>query len=70
MKGDCFSQNEKIRAWLLDGKEITSWDAIMMFGCTRLSARIFDLREQGLNITVRKRIAPNGANIAVYSLEP
>ena len=63
------SQNDKIREWLLEGREITSWDAIMMFGCTRLSARIFDLLEQGLPIKVRRKIVPSGASVAVYYIE-
>ena len=64
----CASQNDKIQAWLEDGRSITSWDAIMMFGCTRLSARIWDLRERGLDIEVRRKIVPSGATVAVYSL--
>jgi len=66
---DCASQNAKIRAWLMEGNEITSWDAIRMFGCTRLSARIYNLREQGLDIKVRRRLVPSGASVAVYFLE-
>lgn len=64
----CESQCGKIRAWLLEGRPITSWQAIMMFGCTRLSARIFNLREKGMDIKVRKKITGNGAVIAEYYL--
>ena len=63
------SQNDKIRAWLLDGRSITSWQAIMMFGCTRLSARIHNLREQGLDVKARRKITPNGVSVAEYYLE-
>lgn len=66
---ECASQNAKIRAWLLDGRSITSWDAIMMFGCTRLSARIWDIRDQGLDVKVRKKITPKGSYVAEYYLE-
>ena len=66
---ECASQNDKIRAWLLDGRSITSWQAIMMFGCTRLSARIFNLREEGMDIKVRKKITPKGSHVAEYYLE-
>ena len=63
------SQNAKIRAWLLDGRTITSWDAIMMFGVTRLSARVWDLRDQGLDVKVRKKITSKGSYVAEYYLE-
>ena len=66
---ECASQNAKIRAWLMDGRSITSWDAIMMFGCTRLSARVWDLRDQGLDIKVRKKITAKGSYVAEYYLE-
>lgn len=66
---ECASQNDKIRAWLLDGRSITSWQAIMMFGCTRLSARIHDLREQGLDVKARRKVVPSGACVAEYYLE-
>lgn len=62
------SQNDKIQAWLLDGRSITSWDAIMMWGCTRLASRIHDLRERGLDIEVSRKITPSGASVAVYKL--
>lgn len=65
----CASQNAKIRAWLLEGKEITSWDAIMNFGCTRLASRIYDLREQGMDIKVKRRPTAKGGTVAVYYLE-
>ena len=44
------SQNEKIKAHLLSGRSITPLDALYQFGCFRLSARIYDLRDQGMNI--------------------
>lgn len=64
----CQSQNDKIQAWLLDGKPITTWQAIMMFGCTRLSARIFDLKDRGLDIKKRKKITGKGVVVAEYYL--
>jgi len=64
----CASQNDKIQAWLEEGNSITSWDAIMMWGVTRLASRIHDLRERGLDIEVHRKIVPSGASVAVYSL--
>ena len=48
---DITSQNAAIKSALLKGEIITPIDALNRFGCLRLSARIWDLRnEQGLPI--------------------
>lgn len=39
------SQNDSILAHLRSGKTITQIEAYKSFGCTRLSARIYDLRQ-------------------------
>lgn len=65
----CASQNAKIRAWLEQGNSITSLDAMMMFGCMRLASRVWDLREQGMDIEVRRRITPTGKYVAEYKLK-
>jgi hypothetical protein len=44
------SQNKRIKAHLLSGKSLTSLDALYQFGCFRLSARIYDLRDEGMHI--------------------
>jgi len=44
------SQNERILAYLKSGKAITQQDAIELFDCYRLSARIADLRKKGYAI--------------------
>lgn len=45
------SQNKKILRYLKTHKRgITPMDALRLFGCFRLSARIKDLRESGNNI--------------------
>ena len=62
----CASQCDKIQAWLLEGRTITSWDAIRMFSCTRLAARIHDIRERGIDVKVRKKITPKGTIVAEY----
>lgn len=41
------NQMAKIREHLRKHRSITSWDAIELYGCTRLSAKIFDLRNKG-----------------------
>lgn len=48
-------QNAEILARLESGRGITSMEAYESFGCTRLSARIKDLRDAGVPIvTVRE----------------
>lgn len=44
------SLTDRVLAHLWDYGEITSWEAIKMFGATRLSAIIFNLRKRGWNI--------------------
>ena len=44
------SQNNKILHHLQDKGTITSMEAIQEYGITRLSGRIFDLKEQGYPI--------------------
>ncbi len=41
------NQMAKIREHLTKHGSITSWKAIELYGCTRLSAKIFDLRNKG-----------------------
>ena len=44
------SQNKQIRKWLRSGRKLTPLDALYQFGCFRLSARIYDLRKEGMAI--------------------
>ena len=44
------SQNTRIKAHLMKGKSLTALEGLYQFGTFRLGARIFDLKEQGLNI--------------------
>ena len=48
-------------------KFITSWEAIQEYRITRLSARIYELRERGHNI-ITKNVSENGKRFADYSL--
>lgn len=44
------SQEDKIIEYLKTGKSITPLDALRLFGCMRLGARIFDLKRKGFRI--------------------
>ena len=61
------SQNALIKGWLLNGKSITPLDALNMFGCFRLSARIANLRDEGLPI-VTDMVTINNKRVARYYL--
>ena len=57
------SQTSAIKEHLLKGNSITPIDALKLFGCFRLSARIKNLRDAGMSIETemitvdRKRFA-------------
>ena len=61
------SQNALIKGWLLNGHSITTLDALTMFGCFRLSARIANLKDQGMNI-MTEMVEVNDKRIAKYYL--
>jgi hypothetical protein len=61
------SQTALIKGWLLNGRSITQLDALNMFGCFRLSARIANLREEGFDI-VTDMVNVNDKRIAKYYL--
>jgi len=61
------SQTALIKGWLLNGRSITQLDALNMFGCFRLSARISNLREEGLDI-ITDMVNVNDKRIAKYYL--
>ena len=62
------SQNALIKGWLLNGHSITTLDALTMFGCFRLSARIANLREEGYDI-VTEMVTINNKRIARYYMQ-
>jgi hypothetical protein len=61
------SQNALIKGWLLNGYSITPMEALNMFGCFRLSARIANLRDEGLEV-VTDMVTINDKRVARYYL--
>ncbi|WP_100137869.1 helix-turn-helix domain-containing protein [Snodgrassella alvi] len=47
------TQTSQILEYLKDGNSITPLDALRKFGCMRLGARIYDLRQDGHVINTR-----------------
>ena len=54
---------------LKNGERITPISALEKFGCFRLSARIWDLRNDGHPIKTRYVSTPHGKVVAEYSYE-
>lgn len=57
------SQTRRILEYLQEGKSITPLDALNMFGCFRLSARIKDLRNDEFDIrtSMETKEMPDGS---------
>lgn len=64
------SQKKQIRAHLLKGRTITQLEALNLYGCLRLSAVIYDLREEGLPIITEKYQVSPRKRVGRYYIEP
>ena len=62
------SQREQVLTHLKKGFPITSWEAIQQFRITRLSAVIYDLRQEGYTILSQNHTSKNGKKFASYTL--
>lgn len=63
------SQNNEVLIYLQKHGSITPMDALREFGCFRLGARIWDLKQQGQDIR-RVMETRNGKTYARYFMEP
>jgi len=64
------SVTDKVLEALLNGDELTALDSLERFGCMRLAARIYDLREIGWEIETETVETTNGKRFASYRLDP
>lgn len=62
------TQKAQVRAWLLQGNHLTPLEALRRFGSLRLSAIIFDLREEGLPVITEKLQVSPRKRVADYYL--
>jgi hypothetical protein len=62
------TQNDQILKYLEAGNTITPIDALQLFGCFRLSARIFELRQKGYKIG-KVILRRSDTNYACYFME-
>lgn len=67
------TQNGKILKALLNGERLTQLDAYTRFNCTRLGARIFDIKnmneEYKNKVVDRWVVLPSGKRVKEYRLE-
>lgn len=65
---DSASQTKKILQWLQKGRKITQAEAIELFGCYRLSGRIYDIKDMGFDVRATMIQTKQGKRFAQYSL--
>lgn len=59
------SQNARILAYMRQGRPINGLLALRLYGCFRLAARVYELRQQGIKVKQRL-IQINGKRVSVY----
>ena len=63
------TQNRQILEWLKNGNRVNQLMSYDQFGCTRLAARIYDLKQMGHTIGKYTVVTPNKKQYAEYYLE-
>ena len=61
------AQSQMILEYIAQGHRISPLEALNKFGCLRLGARIYDLKNEGHNI-ITEMVSENGKRFARYSL--
>jgi len=54
--------------YLKSGKILTPLEALQLFGCFRLSARIYELKDKGWPIHCERKELDNGKRVGHYSM--
>ena len=62
------TQTQQVLAWLKRKGDIDPLTAWRRLGIYRLGARIYDLRESGVNIRTVRKTTRGGAVVALYKL--
>jgi len=62
------SQEQRISKHLKSGKTLTAISALKLFGCFRISARIFQLKKQGMDIKSEIITTASGKRVSRYSI--
>lgn len=61
-------QSSRILTHFLHGYRLTHIDALELFQCSRLAARVKELRKRGWQVRSEPHLTQTGKRIAVYSL--
>ena len=63
------SQNANIKKHLEQGKSITAFEALSLYGCFRLGARIYDLKRMFPDMNIKSELVNIGEKrVARYTL--
>jgi hypothetical protein len=62
------SQTDKILEWMLSGNTITPLEALNLFGCMRLGARIADIKKKGYIVYSEFVTTPSEKKVKRYHL--
>ena len=62
------AQNLQVLNYLKTGKILTPMEALDMFGCFRLAARIYELKDKGWPIHCERKTTDSGKIVGHYSL--
>ena len=62
------NQTTKILLYLKEGNKITGMDALNLFGCWRLGARIWDIKQMGFKIKSELITTNTNKVVAEYEL--
>lgn len=63
------TQVDRVLAYLKEFGFITTWDAFKELGITRLSARIFEIKERGYQVKTERINAKNKFGEAIHYLK-
>ncbi|PCJ57908.1 MAG: hypothetical protein COA65_08595 [Rhodospirillaceae bacterium] len=63
------SQTTQILWYLKEGNTLNPLQALDMFGCFRLGARIWDIRDMGINVKTTLITTSTGKVVAEYQLQ-
>jgi cephalosporin-C deacetylase-like acetyl esterase len=63
------SQSQAILRYMRSGYEITALEALKLFNCMRLAARIADIKEMGIDIADRWITRDDGKRFKAYRVK-